>query len=274
MSKDLFDNSCLTQRQSRFDLCFHESSFLFEAVLSQIKERLMLLRRTFTSILIFVDGHRDMSLKKLMREIYPDARLIIHSPYESWDCSDVDLIVSDPLLHWLNDLPSFIHQCRQALLPDGFFLGTLFGGKTLTELRDSFLKAELAVEGGATPRVIPMAHLYDMAHLMQKAGFALPVVDREEIIVKYTSPIGLLKDLRHMGEANRLHSRRKYFSRRDTINKMVAYYMQNHQDGDSKICATFEIHTLSGWSPDISQQKPLKRGSAKSSLKRMLEGLE
>src|SRR5579862_8290919 len=64
-----------------------------------------------------------------------------------------DLIVSALSLHAVNDLPGALVQIRQALKPDGLFLAALFGGDTLSELREAFLEGEMLVSGGASPRV-------------------------------------------------------------------------------------------------------------------------
>lgn len=46
-----------------------------------------------------------------------------------------EAIVSCLSLHWANDLPGVLVQIKEALQPDGVFLGALFGGDTLFELR-------------------------------------------------------------------------------------------------------------------------------------------
>src|SRR3546814_1054367 len=96
-----------------------------------------------------------------------------------------DLVVALLNLHWGNDLPGALIQIRQALKPDGLFLGAMLGGATLTELRQSWLAAEAELEGGASPRISPMAETLDGAALLQRAGFALPVADKEELTVTY-----------------------------------------------------------------------------------------
>ncbi len=40
----------------------------------------------------------------------------------------VDCVVSSMGLHWLNDLPGAMVQCRRALRPDGLFLSAFLGG--------------------------------------------------------------------------------------------------------------------------------------------------
>ena len=90
-----------------------------------------------------------------------------------------DLVVSLMALHHVNDLPGVLIQIRRALRPDGLFLAALAGGDTLTELRQSLTIAESEVLGGAAPRVAPFADVRALGSLMQRAGFALPVVDAD-----------------------------------------------------------------------------------------------
>lgn len=46
-----------------------------------------------------------------------------------------EAIVSCLSLHWVNDLPGVLVQIKEALKPDGLFLGAMLGGDTLFELR-------------------------------------------------------------------------------------------------------------------------------------------
>ena len=173
-----------------------------------------------------------------------------------------DLVVSPLVLHWTNDLPGALLQLRQALRPDGLLLAALFGGETLGELRRAFLEAELAAEGGASPRVSPMADGRDLAGLLQRVGFALPVVDSDRLTVTYGDAFALMADLRAMGETNALRERRRGFTRRATLMRMAEIYRDLYGGADGRISATFEIVTLTAWAPHASQPKPLRPGSA------------
>ena len=101
---------------------------------------------------------------------------------------------------------------------------------------------------------------------MQRAGFALPVVDSEVVTVRYGDMFGLLRDLRAMGWANALGDRRRVGLRRDTLARAAALYAERFSDADGRVRASFELVWLSGWAPHESQQKPLKPGSAKTRL--------
>ena len=180
--------------------------------------------------------------------------------------ASIDLAASLLALQGVNDLPGALIQIRRALRPDGLFIGCLLGGRTLQELREVLLAAEAETTGGVSPRVAPFADLRDMGSLLQRAGFALPVVDSELVTVRYRDLFGLLRDLRAMGWANVLTDRRKAPLRRDTLMRAAGLYAERFADSDSRLRATFEIVWLSGWAPHESQQKPLKPGSAKARL--------
>lgn len=180
--------------------------------------------------------------------------------------ASLDLSASLLALHAVNDLPGALLQIRRSLRPDGLFIGCLLAGQSLTELRQSLLAAEVEVSGGASPRVAPFADLRDLGSLLQRAGFALPVVDSELVTVRYGDLFGLLRDLRAMGWANALVERSRKPLRRGVLLRAAEIYAERFSDPDGRLRASFEIVWLSGWAPHESQQKPLRPGSAKARL--------
>ena len=177
-----------------------------------------------------------------------------------------DAVFSLLSLHWVNDLPGALIQVRRALKPDGLFLAALLGGETLKELRAALIAAEAEVEGGASPRVSPFADVRDLGGLLQRAGFALPVADVDDIAVSYPDAFKLMADLRGMGEANALSDRRKSLSRRATLMRAAELYAERHAGADGRVPATFQVIYLTAWAPHGSQPKPLAPGSARSRL--------
>jgi hypothetical protein len=152
------------------------------------------------------------------------------------------------------------------LKPDGLFMAAMLGGESLNELRAAFADAESEVEGGLSPRVAPFADVRDLGALLQRAGFALPVVDSERLTVRYDSATALMRDLRRMGATNVMHERRRRPLRRATLRRVEENYAERYADPDGRLRASFEIIWLSGWAPHESQQKPLKPGSAAQRL--------
>jgi SAM-dependent methyltransferase len=174
----------------------------------------------------------------------------------------LDLVTSALALQFVNDLPGTLIQIRRALKPDGLLLAALVGGESLAELREAIAAAESEIEGGISPRVAPFADVRELGALLQRAGFALPVVDNERLVVRYDSVFALMRDLRRMGATNVLRERRRKPLKRTTLQAMAQIYARRFSDPDGRLRASFDIIWLSGWAPHESQQKPLKPGSA------------
>ena len=184
----------------------------------------------------------------------------------------VNLVVSPLALHLINDLPGTLVRIRRALKPDGLFLAAIPGSGTLAELRDVLLSAEVEMTGGASPRVIPFADVRDVGGLLQRTGFALPVIDAETYTVRYDNLFALMRDLRGMGMTNALAGRSRKPLTKSFFLKAAELYAERYSDPDGRIRATFSIIYASGWAPHESQQKPLKPGSAKMRLEDALRG--
>ncbi|MBB4232756.1 methyltransferase domain-containing protein [Rhizobium mongolense] len=177
-----------------------------------------------------------------------------------------NLVLAPLCLHLTNDTPGVFIQVRRALKPDGLFLAAIPGAGTLQELRDVLLATEAEMTGGASPRVIPFADVRDVGGLLQRAGFALPVIDAETYTVRYDSLFPLMKDLRAMGMTNPLAARSRKPPTRAFFLRAAEIYAERYSDPDGRIRATFSIIYVSGWAPHESQQKPLQPGSAKTRL--------
>jgi hypothetical protein len=111
-----------------------------------------------------------------------------------------------------------------------------------------------------------LADTRDLGQLLVRAGFALPVTDCDTLTVTYTSVLALMHDLRGMGAGNCLAERSRRPLRRSTLDLAAEIYARRFAIGEGRVRATFEIVTLTGWSPSPDQQQPLAPGTAKTSL--------
>jgi len=289
----LFDRALRRRRLDRAAATFSSASYLKARAAEDLVARLAAINRrferaadlgardgSFAKALALSDAadkigwliETDLSRSMLGRDA--GARLVVDEERLPFAPASLDLIVSSLALHWINDLVGALIQIRHALKPDGLFLGAILGGATLTELRQALTVAEVEIVGGAGPRVSPFADAHDAASLLQRAGFALPVVDVDTVTVRYGHSLSLMADLRAMGEANALFERpatpltRRILARADEI------YRERFSQPDGRIVATFEIITLTGWAPHESQQQPLRPGSAKMRLADALHAVE
>ena len=242
--------------------------FLHAEAITEVHERLNEVNRTFTSPAVVTP------FPSLWREIMPQALIVADSDVLDLVANSHDLIVHAMSLHWANDPVGQLVQCRRALRPDGLFLGLLFGGQTLTQLRSCLAAAETQISGGLSPRVLPMGEIRALGGLLQRAGFALPVADSLIRTVRYRDAFHLMTDLRAMGETNAQYQRLRHPTKRAVFTKAAQVYQNTYADSDGLIPATFEIICLTGWAPDDSQQKPLRPGSATHRLADMLGSVE
>ena len=84
-------------------------------------------------------------------------------------------------------------------------MANFLGGETLNELKKVLISAETEILGGTSLRVSPFVDIKSVGSLLQSAGFNMPVVDSDKIIVTHKSIINLLKDLRNMAENSSLN---------------------------------------------------------------------
>jgi SAM-dependent methyltransferase len=263
----LFDRALLRARQDRASR-EKLATFLLDRVADDAVERLQAVLRDFKSAADIGTAGNQLRDKLVGRvdQLAPVDLPDLESEPLPLQPQSLDLAVSALAFQFVNDLPGLLAQIRRALRPDGLLLAAMIGGDTLTELRQAFAAAEAECEGGVSPRVAPFADVRDIGALLQRAGFALPVIDVDRIVVRYDSAFALMQDLRSMGATNILVERRRTPSRRATMFRMAQLYRERFADADGRIRATFDVIWLSGWAPHESQQKPLQPGSAKVSL--------
>lgn len=265
----LFDTHALRQHRKRAARAF--SPVLFKEVAAHLMARLEDIRRPFSTILDITPLHTG-TMRPFLSTLYPQASLCHRSEDElsSLSPQTFDCIISVMNGHWVQDFPAFLQTLRRLLCPDGLLLASFWGGESLHELRMALIQAETELKGGVTPRVIPMISVLDAAVLLQRSGFALPVVDHDTFTVYYPTLFSLGRHLRTMGESNALTQRQKTFTGKAVFQLAEKIYRHHHATPTDEIPATFQLITLTGWAPSIGQPKALQPGSARYSLKEAL----
>nr|DBA27088.1 TPA: hypothetical protein GDO54_011267 [Pyxicephalus adspersus] len=207
----------------------------------------------------------EVAMKKSVASEIPAVKVVTDEEFLPFKDNTFDLVVSNLSLHWVNDLPRTFHEICRVLKEDGVFIGAMFGGETLYELRCSLQLAELEREGGFSPHVSPFTAVNDLGNLLGRAGFNMLTVDTDEIQIHYPGMFELMKDLQGMGESNCAWNRRSLLHR-DSMIAAAAIYQEMYGEEDGSVPATFQIYYMIGWKPHESQAKPAKRGSASVSF--------
>ena len=275
----------------------HENyDYLFNEINERLFDRLKLIKRKFSNTLELGSRFGNtvdlLNKKKDIKKIFlsdiskemlliakkkqtSKQKIIIRLDEENlpFKNNQFNMVFSNLYLHWSNDLLKALHEIYKILKPDGLFICSLFGSETLNELKYSLCSAEDKIFKSISPRVSPFLRLQDAGTLLQKVGFQLPVVDKDNIKIFYDDIFSLMKDLKGMGESNSLINRKKTFTTKKLFNLANKIY-KNKFSNKKKIYATFEILYFIGWAKHTSQQKPKSPGSAKNKLSDALSSKE
>ncbi|XP_045182621.2 arginine-hydroxylase NDUFAF5, mitochondrial-like [Mercenaria mercenaria] len=211
----------------------------------------------------------ELSEKMLLQsEVSPEVptqRIVMDEEFLPFKDESLDIVISSLSLHWVNDLPGCFRQVHNALKKDGVFLGCLFGGDTLYELRVSLQLAEQEKEGGFAAHVSPFTSVQDLGNLLNRAGFTMLTIDIDEMVITYPTIHELMHDLKGMAENNCAWSRKSHL-RRSTTERAGEIYKEMYGN-EQGVPATYQVIYFIGWRPHPSQPKPAQRGSGQISLK-------
>lgn len=154
----------------------------------------------------------------------------------------VDLIVSNLMLQWCDDLDAVFKEFRRVLRPEGLLMFTTFGPDTLKELRQSWQAVDSDYE-----HVNTFIDMHDIGDALIRAGFGQPVMDVEHFTLTYDKPMGVLRDLKAIGATNANQQRANGLMGKQRFTAMLNAYetLRNQQNG--KIPATYEVVHGHAW---------------------------
>lgn len=155
------------------------------------------------------------------------------------DCS-FDLIFSNLMLQWCDDLDAVFGELARVLKPRGLLLFSTFGPGTLAELR-----AAWAASDGAANHV---NHFFDppaLGSALMHAGLDEPVLDVDRIVLRYADATTLMRELKAIGAHNVTRGRARGLTGRRRFAAMVAAYESQRRDG--KLPATYEVIHATSW---------------------------
>ncbi len=276
-SSNIFNRKLYTLRRNRAAAQWEQYNFLKTEAAERIVDKLADISRRFSFALDVgchhgevgqaITGRVDHVMSCDMAEAMRPS-IVCDEEWLPFAEESFDLVTSALALHHVNDLPGTLIQICRCLKADGLFVGIVPGANTLKELRTSITQVSAELGFPLCPHLSPLVEIRDAGALLQRAGFALPVIDSEIITVEYDSVQKLWKDLQGMGENNilvqqfnGLHSRAKWAA--------VASYYETDFAKDGVFPATFEFISLTGWKPHVSQQQPSKRGTGTTQLNKV-----
>jgi malonyl-CoA O-methyltransferase len=166
--------------------------------------------------------------------------------------ASIDLVHSNLMLQWCNDLDAVFREFMRVLAPGGLLTFTTFGPDTLTELRRAWRAADGAVH---VSRFIDM---HDVGDAAVRAGFVEPVLDIDRLCTTYERVRDLMRDLKAIGAHNVTRGRQRGLTSRRRMQAAEDAYEEFRRDG--RLPATWEVIYGQGWKPLRARARPAPDG--------------
>ncbi len=231
------DRACRMQVQ-------HNDNALISALMVELQDRLLDIRVPFQTGLWH--GQKIVPIDQSF--VNGQLHYCNDSTLDSID-RPVNLAVSFLEMHWFENIPGYLDFMHAKLVDNGLFLGVMWGGETLFELKDALIQTEAMVWGSCSARAAPMVSAHDMAALMQKSPFFAPVVDVIPFTVTYVRLIDLARDLRIMGETEALTTRNPRYCGKRFWQDVERYLLSQHKAAgkEQRFKITFQAIFMLGW---------------------------
>ena len=217
--------------------------YLIEDMIEDVLERLGFLRVEPARALII--GDWTGALGKTLREhgvnVTEAEPALGFEEERPFPFAGFDLVASLGTLDTVNDLPGALIHIRSALAPGGMMIASMMGSGSLPALRDVMFAADGA---RPAPRVHPQVDVRAGGQLLQRSGFADPVIDSRSLNASFGSLDGLVADLRAMGLANVLDDPGPPLGKDAVVAAREAF---TDAGENGRTVEQFEILTLSGW---------------------------
>jgi SAM-dependent methyltransferase len=218
--------------------CPGAARFLTEDMVEDVLDRISFLRHEPATALVVGDwsGALAAALRAAgaaVSEADPVSGFDEQQPYPA---TGFELIASLGTLDTVNDLTGALLHIRNALVPGGLAIASFVGAGSLPALRQAMLEADA---DRPAPRLHPAVDVRAGGQLLQRVGWADPVVDSRTLEVRFSILASLVADLRAQGLGNVLARPGPPLGKAALARARAAF-------GERTI-ERFEILTLSGW---------------------------
>lgn len=158
----------------------------------------------------------------------------------------VEMVISNLMLQWCDDLDQIFKEVRRILKPGGLFIFTTLGPDTLKELRNAWRTLD------KHPHVNEFIDMHDLGDALIRCGFGQPVMDMEMFTLTYSKPIQVLKDLKAIGATNAHQQQHKGLMGKTLFTNMLNAYAEQAKATrtDGMVAASYEVVHGLAWADE------------------------
>lgn len=160
-----------------------------------------------------------------------------HLPF---DAESFDLVISTSTFQWLTHLETALGEAFRVLAPGGLFCFSLFGDRTLHELRNSYRLANNGAGHPADERIHSFFPATDVIAALEHTGFSACRVKSEQELEFHGDVPALLRSLKRIGAGNASPVIQRGLAGKRVMLDMMERYQEEY-GGESGIPATYEV---------------------------------
>ncbi len=153
--------------------------------------------------------------------------------------ASVDLLFSNLMLPWCDDLDAAFAEIARVLRPRGLLTFTTLGPDTLIELQEAWHEAD------DYTHVLPFADMHDIGDGLVRAGLVEPVLDVVRYTLTYPDVLSLMRDLKAIGARNATTGRPRGLTGRQALRAVEQNYERHRHEG--KLPASYEVVFGQAW---------------------------
>ena len=191
----------------------------------------------------------DNSIEFLKQNSLSKNNLVVNENNLPFKQESISGIISCLYVDSIIDSENLFSNIYKILKNDGFLIFSIFGTKTMKNIKDCFIKIEEKKYSGISLRFNPLFDVDLIGNNLKQIGFKNVIVETEIIKVKYDSLFKLMRDLRGMGISNNLINRSKFFTPKSLFNEVNEFLIKGNKN--KEFLVPFEILTLTALKDDL-----------------------